>query len=180
MRKDSVAWFVDEVLERTGERGSFVPVRVLWRLFRRVCGDERKPCSQRGFVRKLKELGFKFGPRKMFGEGMRKNVWCCLGVKVKEEYEEEYGEVMFVLEIAEAAKRRWQEGVGVLISKDRERVWAATVCDYLYSRYEWFLTCKIEDGEKRKSYNLFASRLKRLINDIWKFEFGENYPKFTI
>jgi len=105
-RADTVAWFVDEVLEKVEERGRFVPVKVLWELFKRVCDDaRRRACSRTEFTRRLKELGFDVGPRKCDVGGVRKNVWCYLGVEVKEEYEEEYEDIMYDLKIERAARR---------------------------------------------------------------------------
>jgi len=282
--KTKVTWFVDEVLERTEERGSFVPMRILWKLFRRVCEDERKPCSQREFARRLGELGFEVGPRICVVAGVRKNVGCCLGVKVKEEYEEEYEKVMNDLKIEraaqsqrgkrgrkgvewtpemlrkleiryyvegrtvqacaqelrlshEAVRRKLKElgwlrerkgamewdraeleelkqmycveglslhacaralgasewatkvqlqGMGVTISKNKSERGGETVvtevCNDLYRVYRRFLSYSVRDRNKGEdaceSFDRFAPRLKRLINDMWEFEFGGRYPKF--
>jgi len=105
-RADTVAWFVDEVLEESLERGSFIPMDVMWELFKEVCDDaRRRACSRPEFVRRLGELGFKVGPGVCEVEGVRKNVRCCLGVKVSEEYEEEYEDIMYDLKIERAARR---------------------------------------------------------------------------
>jgi len=282
--RDTVAWFVDEVLEKVGERerGRFVPVRVLWELFKRVCGGE---WSRQEFTEGLKESGFEFGPRICVVEGVRKNVRCCLRVKVKEEYEEEYEEVMNDLRIGGAVRRtkrgkrgrkgvewtpemlrklkmryhiegrtvracaqelrlgyevvrrklkelgwlrerkgamEWDgeeleelrqmycvkglslhacaralgasewaakaklQGMGVTISKNKsERGGEAVVtevCNDLYDVYEKFLSYSVRDRNKGggacESFDRFAFRLKRLINDMWGFEFGGRYPKF--
>jgi len=124
----NVVWFVDEVLEKVGERerGCFVPIRVLWELFKGVCkAGEKKSCSQRKFVRRLKELGFKIGPRICVVEGVCKNVWCCLRVRVKEGYKEEYEKVMSVLKIERRVrgtkKKSESESVGRSESAGRKR-----------------------------------------------------------
>jgi len=105
-RADTVAWFVDEVLEKSLERGSFIPMKVMWELFKEVCDDaRRRACSRPEFVRRLGELGFKVGPRVCEVEGVRKNTRCCLGVTVKEEYREVYEDVMNDLKIERAVRR---------------------------------------------------------------------------
>jgi len=80
-------------------------------------------------------------------------------------------------------KAKLQE-MGITVSKNKSERGGkredevAAVCNDLYDIYKRFLSYSISNEEARESYEQFASRLKRLINDMWKFEFEVEYPEF--
>jgi len=167
----NIAWFVDEVLVKTLERGCFVPMKALWRLFEKVCETEgRKSCSQREFSKKLKELGFRVEPRKMQEEGARKNVWCCLGVKVKEEYEEEYEDIMDEMKIERATRRtKKKKSVGEVRKKSVGEVRKKSVGEIQKRRREpgennvkWFV-----DGALKRKRDDFIPFIP--LEVLWEF-----------
>lgn len=122
-RADTVTWFVQEVLEKKEERGAYLPVRVVWELFKAVCKSaNRQPCSEPEFKRRLKELGVKIEPRRVrfSGEDPRKNTPCLIGYGVNEVYHDVYDDVVREM-AAEIQARLWrkasQRGAGFVVEE---------------------------------------------------------------
>jgi len=60
-------------------------------------------------------------------------------------------------------------------SQSGEEDTVVEVCTDLYGVYHRLLmrSVAVADEETRKRYEQFASRLKRLMNDVWRLEYGK-------